>query len=110
MSTSRSLLASITSVAALWNGDQLIAADDALASVSSHSNVFEVPVALRNVYPAENFNRDVTTAWWETGVLDGHASDISTQMSGVLEAASYIVLDEEMYQASEYEQKTTSGI
>ncbi|KEZ43380.1 Uncharacterized protein SAPIO_CDS4844 [Scedosporium apiospermum] len=33
-------------------------------------SILEVGGGLRNVFPADNFNRNVSTAWWDTDVLD----------------------------------------
>ncbi|KAH9243117.1 hypothetical protein K456DRAFT_1767521 [Colletotrichum gloeosporioides 23] len=53
---------------------------------------------LRNVFPAENFNRNVTTTWWSTEVLDGHSTEAAAEASAALANASFIVLDKDMYQ------------
>lgn len=88
-----SFLGSFTSVAGWW-------ASGALCQPSFSARVVEVPVNLRNVFPAENFNRDVTTAWWETEVLDVHATDQANNVKEGLKEASYIILDKTMYNVS----------
>lgn len=96
--SSGTFLASITSVAALWSGLQVHGINSPhTADFAEHPGVFEVPRELRNLYPAENFNRDVTTSWWQTEILDGHSSDTSTEVSDAMRDASYIVLDNAMY-------------
>ncbi|KAL0930054.1 gluconolactonase precursor [Colletotrichum truncatum] len=62
------------------------------------STVFEVPVSLRNVFPAYNFDRDVTTTWWNTAVLDGHSNAAASDATEALKNASFIVLDHDMYE------------
>lgn len=62
------------------------------------SSVFEVPTGARNVFPAANFNRDVTTNWWDTKVLDGHDAEAASELAVSLKNASFIVLDQEFYQ------------
>lgn len=59
---------------------------------------YEVPAGLRNVFPAENFNRNVTTTWWSTEVLDGHSTKAAAEASAALANASFIILDKDMYQ------------
>lgn len=98
MPSSGAFLASITSIAAVWGGLQdIVAGSSPNADISKHPDVFEVPVQLRNIYPAKNFNRDVTTTWWNTAVLDGHAEEASVQVSQTLKSASFVVLDKDMY-------------
>ncbi|KAF9879303.1 hypothetical protein CkaCkLH20_03536 [Colletotrichum karsti] len=60
--------------------------------------VFEVPVSLRNVFPAVNFNRNVTTTWWDTEVLDGHPTEEAFKVTEAMKKASFVVLDKDMYQ------------
>lgn len=62
------------------------------------SSIFEIPSSVRNVFPAANFNRNVTTNWWETEVLDGHPSEEASDLSSSLKNASFIVLDQDFYQ------------
>lgn len=64
------------------------------------SSVFEVPTGTRNVFPAANFNRDVTTNWWDTEVLGGHDAEAASQLAVSLKNASFIVLDQDFYQVS----------
>lgn len=64
------------------------------------SSVFEVPSRVRNVFPAANFNRNVTTNWWDTEVLDGHDGASASELAVSLKNASFIVLDQEFYQVS----------
>jgi hypothetical protein len=88
--------ASISSTAAGW------IQDPANASVGLAGAVLDISTHLRNVYPANNFNRDVTTSWWETQVLDGHDSIQSSELSGVMRDASFIVLNDGMYSVSDH--------
>lgn len=98
MMSSGHLLASITSVAALWGGFEVQGMNNPnIVNFAGHPSVFEAPVGLRNLYRAQNFNRDVTTAWWQTSVLDGHSSESSAEVADALRSASYIVLDKAMY-------------
>lgn len=91
----------MTSIAAVWGGLQdIVAGSASAADISKHPDVFEVPVQLRNVYPANNFNRDVTTTWWDTAVLDGHPEAASVEVSETLKSASFIVLDKDMYKVT----------
>lgn len=85
-----SVFGSVTSMAGWW-------ATGVVGQPSFSAEVFEVPVALRNVFPAGNFNRDVTTTWWETEVLDGHSTAQYDNVKEGLKGASYIVLDRAMY-------------
>lgn len=62
------------------------------------SSVFEVPSDVRNVFPAANFNRNVTTNWWETEILDGQSSEAVEDLAASLKNASFIVLDQDFYQ------------
>lgn len=62
------------------------------------SSVFEVLLSLRNVFPAANFNRDVTTNWWETEILDGQSSQAASDLAASLKITSFIVLDQDFYQ------------
>lgn len=64
------------------------------------SSVFEVPSSVRNVFPAANFNRDVTTNWWDTEVLDGNNDEAASDLAASLKNASFIVLDQEFYAVS----------
>ncbi|KAE9573165.1 hypothetical protein CGMCC3_g10652 [Colletotrichum fructicola] len=68
------------------------------ASNGNFPTAYEVPAGLRNVFPAENFNRNVTTTWWGTEVLDGHSTEAAAEASAALANASFIVLDKDMYQ------------
>ncbi|KAF6815117.1 gluconolactonase precursor [Colletotrichum plurivorum] len=103
--TTSSLLASISSVAAVWYGLGNAAVSET-ASVAgtgseasgSESTVYEVPTTLRNVYPAANFNRNVTTTWWATEILDGHSAEEAVGITAALKSASFVVLDQDMYQ------------
>ncbi len=95
--SSLSYLVSVTSLAILWGGIDASFASQSTADISNHPDVFEPPVQLRNIYPAENFNRDVTTTWWQPSILDGHDATRSKNLSALLKAATYIVLDKEMY-------------
>lgn len=89
MSNIVTALATITS---LW-GESVTS-----ANASTTPIVLEVPMSLRNVFPAVNFNRDVTTTWWQTAVLNGHDADAATEVTAALREASYIVLDKDMYE------------
>ncbi|KAH8901229.1 calcium-dependent phosphotriesterase [Thozetella sp. PMI_491] len=61
-------------------------------------SIVEVSPRLRNIFPAINFNRNVTVPWWETEVLDGQPSHDASLLSSLLRNASIIVLDEDMYE------------
>lgn len=65
-----------------------------------YSSVYEVPTGLRNIFPAGNFNRDVTTSWWETEVLDGLSEEEANEAIKALKGASFLVLDDDMYDVS----------
>ncbi|TVY77467.1 Gluconolactonase [Fusarium oxysporum f. sp. cubense] len=60
-------------------------------------SIVEVRNAYRNVFPAKDFNRNVTTTWWQTDVLDGDASQNATSLKKALKDASFIVLNKDMY-------------
>ncbi|KAI5456068.1 hypothetical protein BGZ63DRAFT_475887 [Mariannaea sp. PMI_226] len=60
-------------------------------------SVFELSGHLRNVFPATNFNRNVSTTWWATEVLDGGSTKAAEKATKALKKASIIVLDSEMY-------------
>lgn len=64
------------------------------------ASVFEVPSSVRNVFPAANFNRDVTTNWWDTEVLDGNDAEAASDLASSLKNASFIVLDQDFYSVS----------
>ncbi|KAG6354475.1 hypothetical protein INS49_004492 [Diaporthe citri] len=72
-------------------------------------SVFEVPAGTRNVFPAANFNRDVTTNWWDTEVLDDHDAEASSELAVSLKNASFIVLDQEFYQLLENDEGDISA-
>ncbi|KAJ0127085.1 hypothetical protein HZ326_29814 [Fusarium oxysporum f. sp. albedinis] len=55
-------------------------------------SIVEVRSAYRNVFPAKDFNRNVTTTWWQTDVLDGDASQNATSLKKALKDASFILL------------------
>ncbi|KAH7329676.1 hypothetical protein B0I35DRAFT_48481 [Stachybotrys elegans] len=108
MMSSVNFLTSIASIFALGSALQVHGRNSPnVPDVADHPSVFEVPMGSRNVYPAENFNRDVTTTWWETTVLDGHSSDASTELAGALKEASFLVLDNAMYTLLGSNGKTT---
>lgn len=96
MSSSPFLLASITFVGALMGG--FLEVMGVGPDYFNRSSVYEVPTGLRNTFPAENFNRDVTTAWWETEVLYGLSSEEASEASKALKDASFLVLDQDMYE------------
>lgn len=102
MSTfSVAILASITSASDIWENFQgILAGSPPPVDFSQHPDVYEVPSHLRNIYPANNFNRDVTTTWWDTVVLDGHATEASVDVSTIFKTATFVVLDRKMYQVS----------
>ncbi|RKK80915.1 hypothetical protein BFJ68_g15919 [Fusarium oxysporum] len=60
-------------------------------------SIVEVRSSYRNVFPAQDFNRNVTTTWWQTDVLDGDASQNATSLKKALKDASFIVLNKDMY-------------
>ncbi|KAH7261657.1 hypothetical protein BKA59DRAFT_518642 [Fusarium tricinctum] len=60
-------------------------------------SIVEVGSAYRNVFPAKDFNRNVTTTWWQTNVLDGDTSQNATSLKKALKDASFIVLNKDMY-------------
>ncbi|CAJ0538651.1 Ff.00g066590.m01.CDS01 [Fusarium sp. VM40] len=60
-------------------------------------SIVQVGSAYRNVFPAQDFNRNVTTTWWQTDVLDGDASQHATSLEKDLKDASFIVLNKDMY-------------
>jgi hypothetical protein len=64
-------------------------------------SIVEVRSAYRNVFPAKDFNRNVTTTWWQTDVLDGDASQNATSLKKALKDASFIVLNKDMYKVRE---------
>ncbi|KAK7710094.1 hypothetical protein SLS63_013060 [Diaporthe eres] len=72
-------------------------------------SVFEVPAGTRNLFPAANFNRDVTTNWWDTKVLDGHDAEAASELAVSLKNASFIVLDQEFYQLLENDEGNISA-
>jgi hypothetical protein len=92
MSNLATALASVQSLSSAFWG---VGADAIAAKLSA--GVYEAPLRNRNVFPADNFNRDVTTSWWEAQVLDGVSAEASTHFSDTLKTASFIVLDDAMY-------------
>jgi hypothetical protein len=64
-------------------------------------SIVEVGSAYRNVFPAKDFNRNVTTTWWQTNVLDGDTSQNATSLKKALKDASFIVLNKDMYKVRE---------
>lgn len=64
-------------------------------------SIVQVGSAYRNVFPAQDFNRNVTTTWWQTDVLDGDASQHATSLEKDLKDASFIVLNKDMYKVRE---------
>lgn len=100
--SSLAALASVASVATVWGDLQNILGGSSGQHVdfANHPDVFDVPARLRNLYPANNFNRDVTTTWWETSVLDGHAAESSLDIASQLRSATFVVLDKDFYKVS----------
>ncbi|KAH0436153.1 hypothetical protein CcaCcLH18_04443 [Colletotrichum camelliae] len=80
------------------------------APIENFPTAFEVPASLRNVFPAENFNRNVTTTWWSTEVLDGHSTEAAAEATAALANASFIVLDKDMYQILKVNDGTDSSV
>lgn len=105
MSNFATALASVTSLSSSWWG---VGADIIGANLSA--GVYEVPLQHRNVYPADNFNRDVTTSWWEAQVLDGVSVDAASHFSNTLKTASFIVLDDAMYEVRNARLYTSKAI
>lgn len=92
-----SLFASITSIAGWWG---TVVQGSNGVELGNSDAILHVPARVRNVYPAENFNRDVTTSWWETKVLDGHSTIESSSFSKAMRDATFLVLDQGMYEVS----------
>ncbi|KAJ3548287.1 hypothetical protein NM208_g1100 [Fusarium decemcellulare] len=61
-------------------------------------SIVQVGGSLRNAFPANNFNRNVTTTWWDTETLDDDLDEGAKTATKALKAASFIVLDKDMYQ------------
>lgn len=60
------------------------------------SSIVEVQPSFRNVFPAPNFNRNVTTSWWETGLIGGNNETAAIGLDE-LQDSSFIVLNSDMY-------------
>ncbi|KAF5009770.1 hypothetical protein FDECE_4043 [Fusarium decemcellulare] len=61
-------------------------------------SIVHVGGSLRNVFPENNFNRNVTTTWWDTETLDDDLDEGAKTATEALKAASFIVLNRGMYQ------------
>lgn len=66
------------------------------ALATSKPIVLQVPAALRNVFPADNFNRNVTVPCWSTNVFAEQSTDVEVYLDSLAEA-HFIVLDNEFY-------------
>ncbi|KAG9196874.1 hypothetical protein G6514_003203 [Epicoccum nigrum] len=66
-------------------------------SPGSKGAVLRVPTEFRNVFPAENFNRNVTVPWWSTSVLSTGESVDAVAGLNTLAGASFLVLNDEFY-------------
>jgi hypothetical protein len=60
-------------------------------------SIVQIKPALQNVFPAENFNRNVTTSWWDTNVIDGPPSSSASKLLSSLKQANFIALDDRFY-------------
>lgn len=60
-------------------------------------SIVEPSPEIRNVFPATNFNRNVSTNWWDTEVLDGAEAAAAMELKATLEIATIIVLNRDMY-------------
>jgi gluconolactonase len=67
-------------------------------SLTRGQSVIEVSPSLRNVFPAANFNRNVSVPWWSTDVLskEDHTKPEATLAS--LEQAQFIVFNADFYE------------
>lgn len=61
-------------------------------------SIVDVPARIRNVFAAQNFNRNVTVPWWETQILNGDNHIVEETLRILSDAASFIVFNAEMYQ------------
>lgn len=95
-------LALTTSTSAVWENLQVVfgGSSSHQPDFADHPDIFEVPTQLRAIFPAKNFNRDVTTTWWQTAILDGHEIEASKGVADALKASTFVVLDKEFYKAS----------
>ncbi|KAF4463907.1 gluconolactonase precursor [Fusarium albosuccineum] len=94
-----SLISSLASVVSFWGGRPDFTT--AIANFQRDPSIYEVPIGIRNVFPANNFNRDVNSAWWHTDVLDGHSAEAAGQVVKHLNDAVFVVLDQDFYEAIE---------
>ncbi|KAF4345539.1 gluconolactonase precursor [Fusarium beomiforme] len=101
---SSSLCISICCITLLSTGYQVEARPAVTTKLNSDESlpligpsIVEVGSAYRNVFPSKDFNRNVTTTWWQTEVLDGDASQNATNLKKALKDASFIVLNKDMY-------------
>ncbi|RSM14790.1 hypothetical protein CDV31_005224 [Fusarium ambrosium] len=61
-------------------------------------SIVQINPALQNVFPAENFNRNITTSWWDTDVVDGPPSSSASKFLASLKQANFIALDDRFYE------------
>ena len=62
--------------------------------------IAEITPEWNNVFPAANFNRNVSTAFWQPTIMnDSTTTDVANQLSKIGKA-SFIVYDKEMYQVN----------
>lgn len=70
--------------------------DAALQGLTVGPSVTEVSPDFRAVFPASNFNRNVSTSWWGTQVL-GESNSNANRALAALRNASFVVFNKDMY-------------
>lgn len=69
----------------------------AVQSVRFGSNIAEISQQWNDVFPANNFNRNVSTPFWETTILDDTTTNETRETLRRIEEMSFIVYDNRMY-------------
>lgn len=67
------------------------------SSLQIGPSIVEVSPKFRNVFPAANFNRNVSVNWWHTDILNGSISSSTNDALNALEDASFIAFDQDFY-------------
>ena len=60
-------------------------------------SVVEITKKFNDVFPYDNFNRNVTVPMWDTGLLNGRNKSASQEVLDTIANASFIVHDSEFY-------------
>jgi hypothetical protein len=71
--------------------------DDTVGGLKIGPSIVEVSPSFRNVFPAKNFNRNVSVPWSETEIFEERKVPSTTSMLSPLEDAKFIVFSKDFY-------------